>query len=113
MQTARTDPPYIPVRNHGWPGRRAPRWAIGAGAVLVAVAVAVGISHHPTTGQRGTDLRGFLSQVTFDIQSCSGGVRDSLLVLHKIDTGASHDLSTAINVAGTGAQNCAPANSEQ
>src|SRR5258708_40022230 len=113
MPTTRTDPPSIGVRSHGWPTRRAPRWAIAAGAVLGAVALAVGLSHHPTAGQRATDLRSFLSQVTFDIQSCSGGVRESLLVLRTIDAGASHDLTTALRVAGTGAQNCAPANSEQ
>jgi|GEM_PF-5311477 len=35
MQTTRTDPPYVPLRQSGWPTRRAPRWALGAGAVAV------------------------------------------------------------------------------
>src|SRR6266571_1297893 len=66
MQTARTDPPpppYVPVRSTGWPTRRMPRWAVAAGVALLAAAVAVGLSHRPTTGQRATDLRGFLHQL--------------------------------------------------
>lgn len=109
MQTARTEPPFIPVRS-GWPTRHVPRWVLGAAAVLLAVAVAVGLSHRPTNGQRGADLRGFLQQLNADIESCSGGVRESLFVLHKIDSGASTDVKTALNVANTAAANCSPAN---
>jgi len=83
---------------------------LGAAAVLLAVAVAVGLSHRPTNGQRGADLRGFLQQLNADIESCSGGVRESLFVLHKIDSGASTDVKTALNVANTAAANCSPAN---
>ena len=106
----RPDPPYIPIRQSGWTVRRAPRWAIAAIAVLVAIGVAVGLSHRPTTGQRATDLRTVLHSLTSEIESCAGGVRESLYVLRAIDTGASHDLATALNVADTGAANCSPAN---
>jgi hypothetical protein len=118
MQTARTDPtdpalpPYVPIRSRGWPTRRVPRWALGAGAVLLAVAVAVGLSHRPTAGQRATDLRTFLHQLNDDVESCSGGVRESLFVLRQIDSGASHDVPTALRVARTAAANCSPANNE-
>lgn len=112
MQATRSDPPYVPIRSSGWPSRRSPRWVLGAGAVLLAIGVAVGLSHRPTTGQRATDLRTFLSQLNTDIESCSGGVRESLFVLRSIDSGASHDVATAINVATTGASNCSPANNE-
>jgi len=112
LQAARTDPPFVPVRRGGWPTRRAPRWVIGAGAVLLAVAVAVGLSHRPTSGQRAADLRTFLHQLNADVQSCSGGVRESLFVLRTIDSGASHDVRTAVNVANTAAANCSPANNE-
>jgi hypothetical protein len=118
MQTARTDPtdpalpPYVPIRNRGWPARRTPRWAVSAGAVLLAVAVAVGLSHRPTAGQRATDLRTFLHQLNADVESCSGGVRESLFVLRQIDSGASHDVPTALRVARTAAANCSPANNE-
>src|SRR5215471_21526811 len=101
MQAARTDPPLTPVRGSGWPTRRVPRWALAAGAVLLAIAVAVGLWHRPTAGQRASDLRTFLHQLNADIQSCSGGVRESLFVLRQIDTGASHDLATALRVART------------
>ncbi len=112
MQTARTDPPYVPVRRGGWPTRRAPRWVMAAGAVLLTAAVAVGLSHRPTTGQRAADLRGLLHQLNADIESCSGGVRESLFVLHKIDAGTSRDVRTAVNVASTASANCSPANNE-
>ena len=111
MHTVKTEPPYIPVRG-GWPTQRVPRWALAAGAVLLAIAVAVGLSHRPTTGQRGADLRGFLQQLNADIESCSGGVRESLFVLRQIDAGASTDVKTALNVARTAAANCSPANNE-
>ncbi len=112
MQAAKTDPPFVPVRSGGWPTRRAPRWVVGVGAVLLAVAIAVGLSHRPTSGQRAADLRSFLRQLTADVESCSGGVRESLYVLREIDSGASHDVKTALNVANTAAANCSPANNE-
>jgi hypothetical protein len=80
--------------------------------VLLAAAVAVGLSHRPTPGQRGTDLRTFLRQLNADVESCSGGVRESLFVLRRIDSGASQDVKTAITVASTAAANCSPANNE-
>ena len=112
MQAAKTDPPFVPVRSGGWPTQRAPRWVVGVGAVLLAVAIAVGLSHRPTSGQRAADLRSFLRQLTADVESCSGGVRESLYVLREIDSGASRDMKTALNVANTAAANCSPANNE-
>ena len=112
MQTSRTDPAYVPIRTGGWPTRRAPKWLFAAGAVLLAIAVAVALAHRPTGGQRAADLRTFLHQLNADIESCSGGVRESLFVLRQIDSGASHDMKTALSVARTAAANCAPANNE-
>jgi len=111
LQAAKTEPPFIPVRV-GWPTRRAPRWIVAAGAVLLVVAVSVGLAHRPTNGQRATDLRTFLHELTADVESCSGGVRESLFVLRQIDSGASTDLKTALKVAKTAAANCSPANNE-
>ncbi|HEX9066151.1 MAG TPA: hypothetical protein VF843_13675 [Streptosporangiaceae bacterium] len=112
MQTTRTDPPYIPLRSSGWPARRAPKWVFAAAAVLLAIGVAIGLAHHPTAGQRATDLHTFLHELTTDVQSCSGGVRESLYVLRQIDRGASHDMTTATSVARTAAANCSPANNQ-
>ncbi|HVB46162.1 MAG TPA: hypothetical protein VNF47_26115 [Streptosporangiaceae bacterium] len=112
MQPTTTSPSYIPLRTSGWPTRRAPRWAIASLAALLAVGVAVGLSHRPTAGQRGADLRGLLQTIKTDTQSCAGGVRESLVVLRSIDAGASHDLATALGVATLGATNCSPANNE-
>jgi hypothetical protein len=111
LQAAKTEPAFVPVRS-GWPTRRPPRWVLAAGAALVAVAVSIGLVHQPTSGQRAADLRTFLHQLNVDVQSCSGGVRESLFVLHEIDSGASQDTKTALNVARTAAANCSPANNE-
>jgi hypothetical protein len=112
-EPARTGPAYVPLRTKGWPTRRAPRWAVFAFAGLLVIAVGIGLAHRPTPGERAADLRGFLQDMTTDIESCAGGVSESLQVLHAIQAGGSHDRGTAINVAETGAANCSPANNEQ
>jgi hypothetical protein len=102
----------VPIRATRWPARRTPRAVFLAAAVLLAIAVAVALVHRPTRGQRATDLHGVLRTMNADIQSCAGGVGESLTVLHAIDSGSSHDLATAISIAETGASNCSPANNE-
>ena len=47
-----------------------------------------------------------------DIESCAGGVGESLTALHAIQSGANHDTPTAISIAQVGAANCSPANNE-
>jgi len=108
----RTEPPFVPIRHTAWPGRRTPRWALLAVAVLAVAAVAVGLTHKPAPQQRTADLRGFIVEVNTDLQSCAGGVRDVLQALDAISTGASHDRGTAEAIASTGAANCQPANNE-
>lgn len=112
MPSATTDPPFVPIRKSGWPARRLPRWTFAAVAVLVAAAVAVGLAHRPTSGQRASDLRSLLTALNTDVESCSGGVGDALAVMNAIQDGASHDVTTAINLATEGAANCSPANNE-
>jgi hypothetical protein len=111
----RTDPPYVPLRTSSWPGRKIPRWTYLAAAALVLVAVAVGLVHKPSQGERAADLRGFLAQVTSDIESCAGGVGESLSALHQVQSGAAAsaaDVSDGISIAQQGAANCSPANNE-
>jgi hypothetical protein len=108
----RTDPPHVPLRHGGWPVQRAPWWLFAAGALVLAGAVLVGLAHHPTRSQRAADMNGFLHDMTTDIQSCAGGVRDSLIALHEIESGTSHDIATATHIASYGASNCSPANNE-
>ena len=111
MQTpARADPPYVPIRHTAWPVRRTPRWWFAAGLAIVVAGVLVGIAVHPSKAQRATDLNGFLTDMKTDIQSCAGGVRDSLKALGSIDAGTSHDAGTAIGIATYGSANCSPAN---
>ena len=106
----RTDPPYVPIRHTAWPVRRTPRWWFAAGAVIVVAGVLVGIAVHPTKSQRAADLNGFLTDMKTDIQSCAGGVRDSLSALRSINAGTSHDVGTATGIATYGSANCSPAN---
>jgi hypothetical protein len=109
----RTEPPYVPLRHSRWVTHRTPRWVWLAGALILMGAVVVGIAVHPSRSQRATDMNGFLADMKTDIQSCSGGVRESLQALRAIRTGASHDVATAVRIASYGAANCSPANNVQ
>ncbi len=109
----RTDPPYVPIRHTAWPVRRTPRWLFAAGLAIVVAGVLVGLAVHPSKSQRAADLNGFLTDMKTDIQSCAGGVRDSLTAMRAIEAGTSHDVGTAIGIATYGSGNCSPANNMQ
>jgi hypothetical protein len=83
-----------------------------AGAFVLAGVVLIGLVHHPTRSQRAADVNSFLNEMTTDIQSCAGGVRESLTALHAIESGTEHDVRTATHIATYGASNCSPANNE-
>lgn len=106
------DPPVVPLRHPRWPTFKTPRWLLLAGAALVAIGVLVGIAVQPSQAQRATDMNGFLHDVTADVQSCAGGVREALQNMRAIESGASHELTLAISEAEYGAANCSPANNE-
>jgi hypothetical protein len=108
----RADPPHVSLRHGGWPVQKAPRWLLVAGALVLAGAVLTGLAHRPTRSQRAADVNAFLHDMTTDIQSCAGGVRESLTALHAIQSGAEHDVRTASHIATYGAGNCSPANNE-
>jgi hypothetical protein len=112
MTQATTDPPFVPIRRSGWPTKRTPRTAIAAGVVLLLIAVAVGLSHHPSKAERASDFTALLATLNTDIESCSGGVGDALRVMNAIQDGSSHDVTTAIGLADLGASNCSPANNQ-
>jgi hypothetical protein len=101
----------VPTHRSGWPVLRTPRWMLAGGAVLVAGLVLAAIPHHPSTSQRAADLRAVVQTMNTDIESCAGGVRDSLTALREIQAGTSHDTKTAVGIATLGAANCSPANS--
>src|SRR2546423_8541470 len=94
----RTDPPHVPLRHGGWPVQKAPRWLLVAGALVLAGAVLPALAHHPTRSQRAADVNTFLHDMTVDIQSCAGGVREPLTALRSIDCGTWHDLRTAATI---------------
>lgn len=114
----RPDPPYVPIRRGRWPVSRSPRWLILVGAALAAGAVLVGLAHRPSQPQRASDLRGFLSAMRYDIESCAGGVSESLTALRELGSeppGAqrTQDVRDAIKIATYGSGNCSPANNMQ
>lgn len=95
--------------------RRTPRWLLLAGVLFLIAAVAVALVHRPSTAERASDMHGFLQEVNTDIESCSGGVGESLTALRAVQAehfGNSTDVSDGISVATQGAANCAPANNE-
>jgi hypothetical protein len=104
-------PGNIPTRPSGWPVLRTPRWMLAGAAVLAIGLTLVAIPHHPSTTERASDLRGVVHDLNTDIESCAGGVNDSLTALREIQSGASHDVKTAVSIATLGAANCSPANS--
>ena len=106
-------PSRAAYRPTGWPVLRTPRWMLAAGLVLVAGLVLAAIPHRPSTAQRAADLRGVVHDLNIAIESCAGGVTDSLTALRAIESGTSHDVETAVTIANTAAANCSPGNSMQ
>ena len=103
--------PRVSSRPSGWPVLRTPRWMLAAAAVLVVGLTLAAIPHRPSTGQRAADLRGMVHDLTIDIESCAGGVNDSITALRAIQSGESNDVKTAVKIANLAAANCSPANS--
>src|SRR5712691_11151499 len=87
----------ISTRRSGWPVLRTPRWMLAGAVVLVAGLALAALPHHPSTSQRATDLRGAVQTMNEGIESCAGGVSESLTALHAIQAGTSHDVKTAVN----------------
>jgi hypothetical protein len=110
----RADPPYVPIRHTRWPVRRTPRWLLIALALLIVAGVLVGLAHKPSTSQRAADMQGFLNDMTTDIESCAGGVSESLTALRQLGPLPSKNTSEVqdtISIAAYGSSNCSPANS--
>jgi hypothetical protein len=105
-------PPYVPIRRTGWATHRTPRWVLLALVVVLAGAVLVALAHRPSQSERASDLRGFLSDMNYDIESCAGGVGESLTALRQAGTNASQ-IQDTISIANQGASNCEPANNMQ
>jgi hypothetical protein len=110
----RTEPPYVPIRRGRWPVGRTPRWLLLTAAALVVAAVLVGLAHRPSPAQRAADLRAFLADMRTDIQSCAGGVGESLTALRglgPLPSPKTAEVKDTISIAAYGASNCSPANS--
>lgn len=104
----------MPIRRGRWPVGRTPRWLLLAVAALVLAAVLVGLAHRPSPPQRAADLRAFLADMRTDIQSCAGGVRESMAALRglgPLPSPKTSEVRDTISIAAYGASNCSPANS--
>jgi hypothetical protein len=103
----------VPPNRTGWPALRTPKWMFAGAAVLVAGLVLAAWPTHPSTAQRAADLRSMVHDLTIDIESCAGGVTDSMTALHEIQAGNSTDVATAEKIVTTAVNNCAPGNNTQ
>jgi hypothetical protein len=103
--------PYVPIRHTGWATRRTPRWVLLALAVLLVGAVLVALVHKPSRAERTSDLRGFVSDVNYDVESCAAGVGESLTAMREASSAS--EIQDTISIATQGAANCEPANNEQ
>ena len=108
----KTEPPFVPLRHTGWASRRTPLWVFAAIIVLAAGVVLVSLSHKPSQAQRAGDLAGYFNDVNAGVQSCAGGVRDSMTAYDKVRAGDTGDLSAAVGILTFNAQNCSPANNQ-
>lgn len=108
----KTEPPFVPLRHTGWASHRTPIWVFCAIIVLAAGVVLVSLSHKPSQAQRAGDLTGYFSDVNAGVESCAGGMRDSLTALRKVEAGDTANYSTAVGILTYNAQNCSPANNE-
>lgn len=109
-------PPTRSTLSSGWPVRRTPRLLMLAAIPVLAAAIAVSLAHSPTRAERASDLHSYLQALNTDVESCAGGVRESLTALRLVE--AEHwrspsDVSDGISVAEQGAANCGPADNEQ
>ncbi|MBV9384530.1 MAG: hypothetical protein JOY82_19810 [Streptosporangiaceae bacterium] len=108
----RTEPPYVPLRRSGWPIRRTPLWAVAAALVLVAGIALVSLSHRPSHAEQAADLNGFMHDVNAGIESCAGGVRESMNALNTVESGDRARYGAAVGMLRYNAQNCSPANNQ-
>ena len=108
----KTEPPFVPLRHVGWASRRTPVWVFAVIIVLVAGGVLVSLSHKPSHAQQASDLAGYFGDVNAGIESCAGGVRDSLTALNSVLAGDSAHYSEAFGILTFNAQNCSPANNQ-
>jgi hypothetical protein len=108
----KTEPPFVPLRHTGWATRRTPLWVFAAIIVLIGGVIVVSLSHKPSQSQRASDLTGYFNDVNAGIESCAGGVRDSLTAYSSVLGGDKANLSGAVGILTYNAQNCSPANNE-
>jgi Tfp pilus assembly protein PilN len=108
----KTEPPFVPLRRTGWASRRTPMWVFAAIIVLAAGVALVSLSHKPSQAQRASDLTAYLGDVNAGIESCAGGVRDSLQALNAVEGGSTSRYQAAVGILTYNAQNCSPANNQ-
>jgi hypothetical protein len=104
-------PPVVPIRRSGWPARRISVPVLLAAVVLAAGVALVSIAHKPSTAQRTSDLNAFMHDMNTAVESCAGGVRESLSAMKAVEAG-SGQVAAASKLIAYNASNCSPANSQ-
>jgi hypothetical protein len=86
---------------------------LAGAAVLLAGLVIAAWPTHPSNAQRVADLSSMARDLTYDIESCAGGITDTFTALREIQDGSSTDVATGQLIASTAESNCSPANTTQ
>lgn len=107
-----TEPPFVPLRHHGWATKRTPLWVIAALVIAVAAAVVLSLTHKPSKSELASDLGGYFGDVQAGIGSCAAGLHDSENAYGQLISGAAVLNKNAESVFTYGASNCTLTNNE-
>ena len=101
-----TEPPFAPLRHHGWATRRTPWWVFAVLAVIVVVGALVSLSVRPSQSQRASAMVGYLQAVQGGIGSCAAGLHDSENAYGQLLSGKAVLNKNAESVFSFGGSNC-------
>jgi hypothetical protein len=101
-----TEPPFVPLRHHGWATKRTPWWVFIALVVLVVVGVVTSLSVKPSQSDRAKDMVGYLQDAKGGIGSCAAGLGNSESAYDQINAGKQVLNKNAESVFTYGSSNC-------
>jgi hypothetical protein len=107
-----TEPPFVPLRHHGWATRRTPLWVFALLAVIAVGVILVSLSHKPSSSQRASDMAGYLKDVQAGIGSCAAGLHDSENAYGQMLGGTAVLNKNAESVFTYGGSNCTLASNQ-
>jgi hypothetical protein len=101
-----TEPPFVPLRHHGWASKRTPWWIFVVLVVLVAVVVVTSLSVKPSKSGLASDMVGYLQDVQGGVGSCAAGLGNSESAYDQINAGKQVLNKNAESVFTYGSSNC-------